>query len=308
MAKLFRKSLLGGFRKKDVITYIEASAAKQKEELQEFEARLQELQSREEELQKLLQDAESGTESLKEQLAQAQEQAAGLRKEADSAENRGAEARIRVQALEEELAAAKAEGETLRADATKLQGRAEALESLTLRCQGLEARCAALQQELDERQRQLEELRDALAFQQAESDRLQKGYAALLQQRPEYPVAAPRQEVRASAPAAQAEQEDLLYLRREIQRMRDSYDALVLSVLSGSRQPDAEAERRQDLLVTINHQMDRALGYLEKLVDLQDCQQSEPAKAEPVSQPSQKESEKLPVTLEEILRLVRGNR
>ena len=63
-----------------------------------------------------------------------------------------------------------------------------------------------------------------------------------------------------------------------------------------------------DLLVTINHQMDRALGYLEKLVDLQDAQPEEPAKAQPTAQHVQKERERLPMTMEEILRMVRGNR
>ncbi len=305
MAKLFRKSMFGGFHKQDVIEYIESSAAKQKEAQDELEARLQEQQGKEKDLLFLLQDSRLSVVSLKEQLAQAQDQAASLRKEADSAENRGAEARIRVQELEEALAAAKAESETLREEASKQQDCTEAMESLATRCQGLEARCTALQHELDERQRQLEDLKDALAFQQAENDRLQKGYAAMLQ-RPVYPAAEPRQEFR--APAAQVDQEDLLHLRREIQRMRDSYDALVLSVLSGNRQPDTETERREDLLVTINHQMDRALGYLEKLVDLQDAQPEEPAKVQPVTQHFQKEREKLPMSLEEILRMVRGNR
>ena len=209
--------------------------------------------------------------------------------------------------MEEALAAAKAEGDTLREEVSKQQDCTEAMEALATRCQGLEGRCAALQHDLDERQRQMEELKDALAFQQAENDRLQKGYTAMLQ-RPVYPVAEPRQEFRAPVTTMQAEQEDLLYLRREIQRMRDSYDALVLSVLSGSRQPDAETERREDLLVTINHQMDRALGYLEKLVDLQDAQPEEPAKAQPTAQRVQKERERLPMTMEEILRMVRGNR
>ena len=305
MAKLFRKSMFGGFHKQDVIEYIEASSAKQKEAQDELEARLQEQQGKEKDLLFLLQDSRLSVVSLKEQLAQAQEQAASLRKEADSAENRGAEARIRVQELEEALAAAKAEGDTLREEASKQQDCTEAMEALATRCQGLEGRCAALQHDLDERQ--MEELKDALAFQQAENDRLQKGYTAMLQ-RPVYPAAEPRQEFRAPVTTMQAEQEDLLYLRREIQRMRDSYDALVLSVLSGSRQPDAETERREDLLVTINHQMDRALGYLEKLVDLQDAQSEEPAKAQSTAQHVQKERERLPMTMEEILRMVRGNR
>ena len=307
MAKLFRKSMFGGFHKQDVIEYIEASSAKQKEAQDELEARLQEQQGKEKDLLFLLQDSRLSVVSLKEQLAQAQEQATSLRKEADSAENRGAEARIRVQELEEALAAAKAEGDTLREEVSKQQDCTEAMEALATRCQGLEGRCAALQHDLDERQRQMDELKDALAFQQAENDRLQKGYAAMLQ-RPVYPAAEPRQEFRAPVTTMQAEQEDLLYLRREIQRMRDSYDALVLSVLSGNRQPDAETERREDLLVTINHQMDRALGYLEKLVDLQDAQPEEPAKAQPVAQHIQKERERLPMTMEEILRMVRGNR
>jgi chromosome segregation ATPase len=230
---------------------------------------------------------------------QAQEHNAALRREADSAENRGAEARIRVQALEQELAAVKAEGEDLRKDLSKLQETDTALEAQHVRNQALETRCAMLQNELDARQNRLEELQDALAFQQAENGRLQESYAALLQKQAERPVMAAQQSC-----AAQPTQEDLLYLRREMQRMRDSYDALVLSVLGNGRHPEGDAQCRQDLLVTINHQMDQALDYLEKLVNLREEASVQPAKVQPV----RKETEKKSATLEEILRMVRGNR
>ena len=299
MGKLFRKSLFGGFHKKDVIAYIESSAAKQKEDLQFCETELQQVQAQEAELRKQLQVAEADVVVLKTQLMQAQEHNAALRREADSAENRGAEARIRVQALEQELAAVKAEGEDLRKDLSKLQETDTALEAQCARNQALETRCAMLQNELDARQNRLEELQDALAFQQAENGRLQESYAALLQKQAERPVMAAQQSC-----AAQPTQEDLLYLRREMQRMRDSYDALVLSVLGNGRHPEGDAQCRQDLLVTINHQMDQALDYLEKLVNLREEASVQPAKVQPV----RKETEKKSATLEEILRMVRGNR
>lgn len=299
MGKLFRKSLFGGFHKKDVIAYIESSAAKQKEELRFCETELQQMQAMEEELRMQLQMAESDAAMLKTQLMQAQEHNAALRREADSAENRGAEARIRAQALEQELAAVKAECEELRSNLSKLQEAEAALEAQCVRNQALETRCATLQNELDARQRRLEELQDALAFQQSENERLQGNYTALLQKQAENPVMTARQSC-----AAQPAQEDLLYLRREMQRMRDSYDALVLSVLGNGRHPEGDAQCRQDLLVTINRQMDQALDYLEKLVNLRAEEPAQPVKVQPV----RKDPEKKSAALEEILRMVRGNR
>ena len=78
-----------------------------------------------------------------------------------------------------------------------------------------------------------------------------------------------------------------------------------LKAFAKEQRPKADIEIGE---YTINHQMDRALGYLEKLVDLQDAQPEEPAKAQPTAQHVQKERERLPMTMEEILRMVRGNR
>ena len=199
MGKLFRKTLFGGFHKKDVIAYLENIAAQNKNLQQKHAEELQVQNEQAEALRQQLQEAEAQMQTLHQQIAQAEDHAAALRREADNAENRGAEARVRAKELENQLAA-------------QMQAQTEEKATLEARCQEareeLEARCQALQAELELRQQALEMHTDALEFQQAECEKLQTAYNALLQQRQE------AQRMTMQEPHF----EELLYLRREIER------------------------------------------------------------------------------------------
>ncbi len=304
MGKLFRKALFGGFRKKDVITYLENTAAQRKEEQQTQEGTLRELNAQTDDLRQQLQAAESGIEALQQLLVQAQDHAAALRREADNAENRGAEARVRVQELEGQLTREQEEKEMLQSTVAQLSGQVENMEALSQQNEALTARCTDLQAGLDAREQILEEQADGLAYQQAEYDKLQKAYTALLQQ---------RQEMEQRPVVQESRVEELLYLRREIERMRDSYDALMRQMLGCNlrREPvQADTADYRNLL----EKMDRALMCLEQLVACKECRAEEsaakaeaPVKEEP-AKPAVKESVKKAVTLEEILKLVRSKK
>ena len=299
MGKLFRKALFGGFHKKDVIAYLEDTAAKQKEERQTQESDLQALNAQLDDLRQQLQTAEAGNHALQQQLLQAQEQAAALRREADSAENRGAEARVRASKLEEQLAQEKEECAQLKAMVAQLNQQLENAEALIQQKDELESRCVALQADLDAREQLLEEQADALACQQAECEKLQKAYTVMLQQREEQERRPMMQESRV---------EDLLYLRREIERMRDSYDVLMRQILGCNlrREPvQADTADYRNLL----EKMDRALLCLEQLLANKEASEEEtPAAEEVMKETSAKTTVKKSVTLDEILKLVRNKK
>ena len=166
----------------------------------------------------------------------------------------------------------------------------------------LEARCQELQAELELRQQALEMQTDALAFQQAENEKLQTAYDALLQQRQE------SQRVVMQEPRL----EELMYLRREIERMRDSYDALMRQMwgYNWQREPvQSNPVNYRDLL----DKMDRALNCLEQLVACKECHAEAPVStgAAVVGEPAEsgkKDAPKKTLALEEILRLVRNKK
>lgn len=281
MGKLFRKTLFGGFCKKDVIAYLENISAQNKSLQQSHAEELQAQNEQADALRQQLQEAEVQMQMLRQQIAQAEDHAAALRREADNAENRGAEARVRAKELEKQL----------------MQMQMQSDEKATL-----EAQCQALQEELELRQQALEMQTDALAFQQAENEKLQTAYNALQQQRQE------AQRVVMQEPHL----EELLYLRREIERMRDSYDALMRQMwgYNWQREPaQSNPMNYRDLL----DKMDRALNCLEQLVSCRECRADAPVSAETaaVGEPAEsgkKDAPKKALALEEILRLVRNKK
>lgn len=74
MGKKFHKSLMGGFRKKDVITYLEAAASQRQEELRERDHQLEESAKALTEAETRLKQERDAADHLREQLRQ-QEQA-----------------------------------------------------------------------------------------------------------------------------------------------------------------------------------------------------------------------------------------
>lgn len=317
MGKLFRKTLFGGFRKKDVIAYLETAAAQRKEDLREAESNLQALQSEQEALQAQLEEVRAEREDLQQQLTQAQEHAAALRREADNAENRGAEARVRGAELEAQLAQAREALETLQNTVAELEEQGAEAGMLSTQLAQTEYQCQVLQARQEELQETLREKEEVVAGLQAAYDKLQQEHTAL--QQAHAALGQQRQAPDAAVPPVppvppELPPRELTDLRRELERMRDSYEALMLSMLGCGRQREplqAERDRQQDLLTSISRQMDRVLECLEQLVGCRD-RGEEPQQPAPVQEKPEapadgrKQGEKKAVTLEEILRLVRG--
>lgn len=307
MGQLFRQTLFGGFKKKDVITYLETSAAQHKTELQAQESRLEQLQAKETALQRLLQEAQVESYTMRSQLTKAQEQATALQREADDAENRGAQARTRARELEEQLRQAE---ETARTQLCQLEEKlAMAAEDAADQALAAEARAQefrGLEEQLAEKQREAETLRQTLEERTNDLDRCRELLEQLQNSGNPQQHACREPFGAQSMPAFRPD--ELRELRRELDRMRDSYDNLMLSMLGcgGHRIPVQEDPAQRSLLENINGQMDRALAYLERLVA---CREN-PTEQQPAPRPQEaeavKETEKKPVTLDEILRLVRG--
>lgn len=296
MGKLFRTALFGGFHKKDVLTYLETAAEERSRGLSQQEALQQESAAKESALTEELRRAETVAEDLRQQLAQAQEHTAALRREADAAENRGAEARIRLRALEEELAAAQSAQALLPQVQEDLRVCTEARDELMQAQEILQAQFSALQYEAEGRLQRLEEQRNALSCQQAEYEKLQQDYTALLQ----------RQTTPTVSASSAVREEELLYLRKEIERMRDSYDILLRQMLNCGlqrevAQPDPGSYRN------LLEKMDRALECLEQLLacNTHPCQS---AQTETATAAEPQRQEKRTVSLDDILRLVRKDR
>lgn len=148
----FHTSLLGGFRKKDVVSFLAEEKSRQDSALQELQ---QQVTEAEEQLQRLLEERD-----------QALEQALELRQQLDDArsrqeelEDRVNEAALREQAMASQSAQAQAEALQLFEENSRLQARIEELEARPETCIRVEpAELDCLREQLQAEQQKTREL------------------------------------------------------------------------------------------------------------------------------------------------------
>ena len=164
----FHTSLLGGFRKKDVVSFLAEEKSRQDSALQELQ---QQITEAEEQLQGLMEERDQALEQvleLRQQLADVQAQLADAQTQQDELEDRVNEAALREQAMASQSAQSQAEALQLSEENSRLQARIEELEARPEPCIQVDpAELDSLRQQLQAEQQKTREL------------------AALLQQQPQ---------------------------------------------------------------------------------------------------------------------------
>ena len=125
----FHTSLLGGFRKKDVVSFLAEEKSRQDSALQELQQQITEAEAQ---LQGLMEERDQALEQvleLRQQLADVREQLADAQTRQDELEDRVNEAALREQAMASQSAQSQAEALQLSEENSRLQARIEELEA-----------------------------------------------------------------------------------------------------------------------------------------------------------------------------------
>lgn len=164
----FHTSLLGGFRKKDVVSFLAAEKSRQDSALQELQ---QQITEAEEQLQGLMEERDQALEQvleLRQQLADVQAQLADTQSRQEELEDRLNEAALREQAMASQSAQSQAEALQLSEENSRLQARIEELEARPEPCVQVDpAELDSLRQQLQAEQQKTREL--AALLQQPQS-------------------------------------------------------------------------------------------------------------------------------------------
>ena len=164
----FHTSLLGGFRKKDVVSFLAEEKSRQDSALQELQ---QQITEAEEQLQGLMEERDQALErvlELRQQLADVQAQLADTQSQQEELEDRVNEAALREQAMASQSAQSQAEALQLSEENSRLQARIEELEARPEPCIQVDpAELDSLRQQLQAEQQKTREL--AALLQQPQS-------------------------------------------------------------------------------------------------------------------------------------------
>lgn len=164
----FHTSLLGGFRKKDVVSFLAEEKSRQDSALQELQ---QQITEAEEQLQGLMEERDQALErvlELRQQLADVQAQLADAQTQQEELEDRVNEAALREQAMASQSAQSQAEALQLSEENSRLQARIEELEARPEPCIQVDpAELDSLRQQLQAEQQKTREL--AALLQQPQS-------------------------------------------------------------------------------------------------------------------------------------------
>ena len=155
----FHTSLLGGFRKKDVITFLAEEKSRQECELQDVR---QQLEEAEEQLQRLMDERDRALEqvqTLRAEQSELQEQLESAAREQEQLEERLNEAALREQAMASQSALSQAEAMQLSEENQRLQALVEELEARPEPSPAVDpAELAALRAQLETEHRRAGEL------------------------------------------------------------------------------------------------------------------------------------------------------